>query len=413
MINKKIIVVGAGPAGMMAAITAAQHSNHVILIEKNATIGKKLSITGGGRCNITNNSSPEEIMKNIITNHKFLYKSLHSFTSKQVMELLETNGCPIKIEEKEKVFPLSEKSADVIKVFEKLLAEHRVKVYFECQLKDIFVEDDRIVGIETNHHNKLECDALILATGGVSYPITGSTGEGHNICEKLGHKIIPLKPSLISMTIEEKWLTEMTGIALRDIVIKTKINKKSLNFYGDLLFTHYGISGPAVFELSSYLNKVDLPKEGHEIFVDLLPQIAQDKLKELFLSADISNKQVSTLLIECFPKRFVADLLNEFNLSNTIKFNQLNKKDRNRLMETIKNFKITVLGLRNIQHAIVTSGGISVKEVNPSTMESKIIKDLYFAGELLDVDALTGGYNLQIAFSTGYIAGSNSVGEDE
>ncbi|AOY77393.1 NAD(P)/FAD-dependent oxidoreductase [Clostridium formicaceticum] len=407
MKNKKVIVVGGGPAGMMAAITAAQYSDGVILMEKNDKIGEKLRITGGGRCNITNNSSPEEIMKNVVTNGKFLYKSLHSFTSRELMELIEENGCPLKIEEEQKVFPASEKSKDIMEVFHRLLQKNNVKVYSQCEVKNLLIENQRVIGVTTNNQQEFQCDAVIMATGGVSYPHTGSTGEGHRICKKLGHTIIPLKPSLIAMVTKEKWLTEMMGISLRDIVMKSKIGNKSITAYGDLLFTHYGISGPAVFQLSAHLNKVSL--EEHTILVDLLPKISQEELKEIFISVEKSNKQVSTILVDYLPRKFFTQMLNRLNISSEITLNQLNKKDRNRIIDRIKYFKITMTALRDIKYATVTSGGIAVKEVDPLTMASKLVQGLFFAGELLDVDALTGGFNLQIAFSTGYIAGKSSV----
>lgn len=408
MTNKKIIVVGAGPAGIMAAITAAQFSRDVTIIEKNNIIGKKLRITGGGRCNLTNNASLDEMMKNIVTNSKFLYKSLHSFTNKELMKLVEENGCSLKIEAGNKVFPKSDKSSDIIEVFHKLLIKNNVKLYYQCELKNLLVTDNQVIGIQTKDQQKFLCDSVIMATGGVSYPHTGSTGEGLSICENLGHTIVPLKPSLISMVIKEKWLTELMGITLKDILLKTKIKNRTYSFYGDLLFTHYGISGPTAFELSAYLNKIPLPDEGHYVFIDFLPNYSQEELKEIFVTHHKNNKQIIHILMKYLPKNLLLVLLNHLKISHNIAVNQLSKKDRNRIIDTLKNFSIRIEALRSIKEAIVTSGGISVKEVNPSTMESKIIKGLYFAGEILDIDALTGGYNLQIAFSTGYLAGLKS-----
>lgn len=408
MNNKKIIVVGAGPAGIMASITAAEYSNDITIIEKNANIGQKLRITGGGRCNVTNNSSPDEIMKKVMTNSKFLYKSLHTYTSQQVIKLIEDHGCPLKVETGNKVFPASDKSSDIIEVFQKLLINRAVKIYYHCEMKDILVKENKVIGIKTKDNQDFTCDAIILATGGVSYQHTGSTGEALQICERLGHSIVSLKPSLISMVIKEKWLTELTGISLKDIVLKTKIGNKAFSFNGDLLFTHYGISGPTVFELSAYLNKILLPKEGHRVFIDFLPKVPQEELKEILITSQKNNKQIVSVLTDYLPKKLSVALLNDINIASDINLSQLNKKDRNRMIDTLKHFPITVEALRSVKDAIVTSGGINVKEVNPSTMESKLVKGLYFAGELLDVDALTGGYNLQIAFSTGYIAGVHS-----
>lgn len=408
MSNKKVIVIGAGPAGIMAAITAAEYSKDVTIIEKNASIGEKLRITGGGRCNVTNNSSPDEIIKKVMTNNKFLYKSLHSYTSQQLMKLIEDHGCPLKVETGNKVFPVSDKSSDIIEVFRKLLINKKVKIYSQCEMKAVVVKENQLRGIITKDNQELLCDSLILATGGASYPHTGSTGETFQICEKLGHSIVPLKPSLISMVIKEKWLTELTGISLKDILIKTKIGNKSFTFDGDLLFTHYGISGPSVFQLSAYLNKIIIPKEGHRIFIDLIPEISQEDLKEIFIESQKNNKQIYSLLTDYLPKKLIAALLNNVSIPIDLTMSELNKKDRNRVISALKELPITIEGLRSLKDAIVTSGGIIIKEVNPSTMESKLIKGLYFAGEVLDVDALTGGYNLQIAFSTGYVAGLNS-----
>lgn len=407
MANKKIIVIGAGPAGIMAAITAAEHGNNVILVEQNPMIGKKLRITGGGRCNITNNASPTEIMENVMTNSKFLYKSLHTFTSNQLIRFIEANGCPLKIEDGQKVFPVSEKSSDIIEIFNKKLKDKGVKLYLGCRVKEILVFNDKVKGINTIDNKTIDCDSVILATGGLSYPQTGSTGEGHRMCKKLGHTITPLRPSLISMEIKEKWLTEMMGISFRKIVIRTKISNKVFNFNGDLLLTHYGISGPAVLQLSAYLNKYLFPKEGHKIYIDFLPKVTYEDLKKMLISHPKSKESIFSFIVEYLPKKFVVELLDTLNISKEISLHQLKKIDRNKIIENIKNLPITLSKLRDIKDAIVTSGGISVKEVNPSTMESKLIKGLFFAGEILDVDGLTGGYNLQIAFSTGYLAGMN------
>ncbi|NLM03482.1 MAG: NAD(P)/FAD-dependent oxidoreductase [Clostridiales bacterium] len=408
MPKKKVVIIGGGPAGIMAAIAASEKNNEVIVIEKNSVIGKKLSITGGGRCNVTNNSDPSDIMKNIMTNPKFLYRALNTFTSKDLIDIIERNGCPLKIEDKNRVFPLSDKSSDIIDVFNKIIRERQIKLYLECDVKDIILSNEKVKAVKTVNDNIINCDSVILATGGISYPHTGSTGTGHIIAKKLGHSIISLRPSLVSMNIKEKWLSNLMGISFEDIIIRTKIGKKSLSLNGDLLFTHYGISGPIVLELSAYLNKHDFLKASHNINIDFLPKLNYEDLKRIFISDANSNKTILNLLSEYMPKRFLIGLLAELNILQDTILHQLKKSDRNRIIDNIKNFDINIVSLRDINSAIITSGGISVKEIDPGTMESKKIKGLFFAGEIIDVDALTGGYNLQIAFSTGYLAGLNA-----
>lgn len=401
----RVVVIGGGPAGIMAAITAADNGNNVILVEQNSIIGKKLSITGGGRCNLTNDSSPIDIMKNVVTNNKFLYKSLHNFTSRDLINLIEENGCPLKKEEEGRVYPVSDKSEDIIHVFNKLLNKKGVKLVLGYKIVEILVSSNKVTGVKDINGQVIDCDSVILATGGISYPQTGSTGEGHRISKVLGHIITSLRPSLVSVEVKEKWLTKIMGISFSNVIIRTKIANKTFKFNGDLLLTHYGISGPVVFKLSAYINKDNFSKKGHDIYIDLLPGFTYEDLKERIISPLKTNESILSFLIEYLPKNFVLQLLEVLDISKGTTLHQLMKSDRNKIIENIKNLPINILKLRDIKSAIVTAGGISVKEVNPSTMESRLIKGLFFAGEILDVDALTGGYNLQVAFSTGYLAG--------
>ncbi|ACB84446.1 NAD(P)/FAD-dependent oxidoreductase [Natranaerobius thermophilus] len=411
--SKKVVIIGGGPAGMMAAISASESKNtdEVILIEKNAELGKKLKITGGGRCNVTNDSDPSGIMNNVVTNKKFLTKSLQRFTPKDLMELIEKEGCPLKVEENGTVFPKSESSQDIVQVFHKLLNRRNVQLNYQVEVERIMTDKNHVTGIRLRDGKKITADRVILATGGFSYPKTGSTGSGYELARELGHTITPLRASLVPMEIREKWLTDLSGISFKNIIIKTKSTKKSKpkTFQGDLLITHFGISGPAPFQLSTLMKDMEIPTEGHEIAIDFVPNSSHEKLQDEFNSLKQTNKQVSTILTKYWPKNFVLKLLEQLNIGSTLSMNQLSKKDKNKLITNLKDFKITILKLKSIKEATVTSGGVSVKEVDPSTMESKKITGLYFAGEVLDVDALSGGFNLQIAFSTGHLAGDNCV----
>lgn len=417
MRENKVVIIGGGPGGIMAAISAAQHKNKVTLIEKNSELGKKLKITGGGRCNLTNNKDPSEILNKIVTNKKFLTKSIYAFTSQDLMSLIEENGCPLKVEADGCVFPKSDDSKDIIEVFYNLLKERNVQLMLETTAKKILMQDKKVQEVllddGLDDSKELAADSVILATGGISYPGTGSTGTGHEMAKELGHTITPLRGSLLPMEIKEKWLTELAGISFNEIALKfkdkNKSKSKSIVIHGDLLLTHFGISGPAALELSSYLKDKELSSEGLEVSIDFLPSYSHEELQDEFISLRDKerdkNKQISNILTKYWPKNFTNKLLKELEIDSTTPINHLSKKDRNKLIEAFKDFKITVIQLKSTKEATVTSGGVSVKEVDPSTMESKLIKGLYFAGEILDVDALSGGYNLQIAFSTGHLAG--------
>jgi len=407
--KKKVIVIGAGPAGIMAAISAAKHNKEVILIDKNNEIGRKLRITGGGRCNLTNNGSINEIIDKTLNNGKFLYNSLNTFSNQNLIKFIENNGCKLKIESKGKIFPVSDKSGEIIDLFLKVLLSKQVVLKMNCEVKEILVHNSKVSGVKLQNDTIIQCDGLIVSTGGMSYPQLGSTGDGYNLVSALGHNIVKIRPSLVPIIIKEKWITDLMGISLKNVKLTTKIgNKKKIHSEGDLIFTHYGISGPAVLEHSAYLNRYSETLE-HSIQLDLLPNFKQEDLdKHLQQECKLNgNKLVKSILVDILPKNLCSKLLNLLHIDESLKMSELSKKDRNKIINTIKTLTLTMTGFRPIKEAIITSGGISIKEIDSKTMESKLIKGLYFAGEVMDLDALTGGYNLQIAFSTGYVAGLN------
>ncbi|WP_026477896.1 BaiN/RdsA family NAD(P)/FAD-dependent oxidoreductase [Alkaliphilus transvaalensis] len=407
MTNNNVIVIGGGPAGIMAALTAAKSKKRVILIEKNNEIGKKLAITGGGRCNVTNTASPEDMIKKTVTNGKFLYSALNTFTSSDLMNLIKDKGVPLKVEAGGKVFPVSDRSRDIIHLWEEELKLHKVEAWYRNTVSKIIVENGEVVGIELEKGNKLSAGKVIIATGGLSYPATGSTGDGYRLAESVGHKIIPPKPSLVPLAISEDWIKNLMGISLEHVRITATPNKKKIISEGPMIFTHFGLSGPTILEMSSYLNQY-LIEKSVKLTLDLIPDLSEESVERIFLNLEHNgNKTIRSILTKYLPKNLISKLLEILEIDGEIILNQLTKKARSKLLSALKRTELTASGLRSIKEAIITSGGVSVKEINPKTMESKKIKGLYFAGEVIDVDALTGGYNLQIAFSTGYLAGSN------
>lgn len=406
---KKVIVVGAGPSGMMAAIKAAEKGHSVILIEKNEKIGKKMFITGKGRCNVTSNKDIEEIINHIPGNGTFMYSSLYTFTNLDVMNMIEEKGVKLKVERGDRVFPESDKSSDIIKCFEKYLRENNVKVIFNTRIEDILVEDACIKGVVTGENECLHCDSLIIATGGKSYPLTGSTGDGYEMLKKHGHSIKSIKPSLVPLVTKEKFVQDIMGLSLKNVEINIKHNGKSIyKNFGEMLFTHFGVSGPLILSASRKVSDI-LPKEV-ELFVDLKPALSEGDLDKRIVKdfEKNKNKQFKNALDDLLPKKLIPIVINLSSIDENKQVNAITKDERKNISKIIKGFKLTIVSTRPIEEAIVTRGGVNVKEVDPSTMESKIIKGLFIAGELLDVDALTGGFNMQIAFSTGYCAGINS-----
>ena len=404
MINK-IGVIGAGPAGILAAGMAASRGHHVTLLEKNERIGKKMFITGKGRCNITNAAPIEDFFENIISNKNFLYSSLYSFTNDDILNLLREFGLHTKIERGNRVFPESDKSSDVIKALTKFLDKNNVDIRLKSNVKSIIHSNGTFrVDLE---EEELIFDKVIITTGGKSYPATGSTGDGYIFAKRLGHKIIPLKPSLVPMEINALWISDLQGLSLKNVALKVYGDQKLIHEeFGEMIFTHFGISGPIVLSTSNYLHG---NYKKIKLSIDLKPALDFDKLDNRVLRDFqlYNNKILKNSLNDLLPQRLIPWVIKFSNIDPEKTVNQITKEERNNLVSIIKEFPMDFKGFRPIEEAIVTSGGVSTKEINPSTMESKLIPNLFFAGEVIDVDALTGGFNLQIAYSTGYLAGMN------
>lgn len=401
----KIAVIGAGPAGIIASGFAASRGHDVVLIDKNERIGKKLFITGKGRCNITNAADIGDFFDSIITNKNFLYSSLYSFTNEDILNLLHEYGLKTKVERGNRVFPDSDKSSDVIKALNKFLEKQGVKIKLNTEIDEIYYTQK---GFYVNYNGEKNLyDRVIITTGGKSYPATGSTGDGYRFAKTMGHTIVELKPSLVPLEINAPWITDLQGLSLKNINLSAYSGDKKIHEeFGEMVFTHYGISGPVVLSMSNYLHgnykKITLG-------IDLKPALDFEKLDSRILR-DFNkyiNKQLKNSLDDLLPQRLIPWIIKNADIEPEMKVNQITKEERIRLVNSIKNFSMELKAFRPIEEAIVTSGGISTKEINPSTMESKLVPGLFFAGEVIDVDALTGGFNLQIAYSTGYVAGSN------
>lgn len=404
--KEKICIVGAGPAGIIAAGIAGSRGKDVTLIEKNERIGKKLFITGKGRCNITNNAPIEDFFDNVMKNRNFLYSSFYSFTNRDIVNLLESYGLKTKVERGNRVFPLSDKSSDVIKAFQKFLAANNVKLLLDTKVNSIDIKNQKFI-VRTNKDETI-FDKLVIATGGKSYPATGSTGDGYIFAEGLGHSITKIRPSLVPVEVRENWIKDLQGLPLKNITLSGYAKKKNIyEEFGEMIFTHYGISGPIVLSMSNHLYRYI--NDGIRLSIDLKPALDNKKLDDRILR-DFelnNNKKMKNALDDLLPQKLIPIILFLSDLDPEKIINQITKEERLKLLNSIKEFPLTFKSFRPIEEAIITSGGVSTKEINPSTMESKQVSGLYFAGEVIDVDALTGGYNLQIAYSTGYLAGSN------
>lgn len=396
----RVIIVGGGPAGIMAALSAAKN-NEVILIEKNKEIGMKLRLTGGGRCNITNNRDIEEFFDKIVNNNKFLYSALYTFSNYSLLEYLSSKGLEYKVELDEKVYTKSDKADEVIDLLKNDLRNNDVNIKYNTTITDLIIEDNVIKGVITSYGEKILGDKIIITTGGKSFPNTGSDGTMYSVLEKYGHTITPIYGALIPLVIKEEFVKKLQGVSMKDVVVSAKIKKKKIEKSGDMLFTHFGISGPAVLKLSSYVNKA-LTEGEVEITLDFLKDKSKEEISKIMRSN--TNKTVFNNLKGVLPQNFLKVVFEILGLSE-IKASDLKKEDEYKVIEYMKEMKLTARETLTIKAAQVTSGGVKVKEINASTMESKLIKNLYFAGEVIDVDAETGGYNLQIAFSTGYLAG--------
>ena len=399
----KIIVVGGGPSGMMAALNASKSNHEVILLERNGQLGRKLLLTGGGRCNITNNRDIEDFFDKVVNNKKFLYSSFYSFTNRDLLSYFEENNLEYKIEVENdnKVYTKSEKSEEVIVALKEDLKDNKVKIMYNTKVTDLIIKDNNIIGVKTENGQTILSDKVIISTGGKSYPNTGSDGMMYEILKKYGHTITKIYPALIPLTVKEGFIKNLQGISMRNVEISCKIKKKKITQVGDMLFAHFGLTGPAILKFSSYINKY-IDENELEINLDFLPYTTNDEISKII--RENPNKYVINNLKGLLPQNFLKEIFNLLNLSDK-KANELPKSDELKIIESIKNMKLTCNGSIGIKASQVTSGGVSVKEINSSTMESKLIKNLFFTGEVIDIDAETGGYNLQIAFSTGYLAG--------
>lgn len=402
----KVAVVGGGASGMMAAGTCAKNGNEVHLFESNEKLGKKLYITGKGRCNVTNASSVTEIMSNVVTNSNFLFSSLNAFDSSSTMDFFERNGVELKIERGNRVFPVSDKSNDIIKALKNNLVKNGVKTYLNTKVLSIDKIDDKFCITTTNGiYNNY--DAAICCTGGLTYSATGSTGDGYVFAKKFGHDVSDLKPGLVPIVLNDKFVKDVEGLSLKNVKLIAYKNKRTLKeFFGEMLFTSKGISGPIALSMSSYING----EKDIDLFLDLKPALSFEQIINRLQREIDKNKQVqiSTMMCELLPKSFVVPFLNQCEINTSTCVKTLNSKQLEKIVGCLKKFKLNFKELDKLDFGIITSGGINVKQINPKTMESKLVTGLYFAGEVLNVDALTGGFNLQIAFSTGYAAG-NSV----
>ena len=411
----KVIVVGGGPAGMMAAITAAEKGNDVTIIEKMPMFGKKLLITGKGRCNITSSLYMSEFIKNTPGNGKFLYSAFQNYTNQDIIEFLKKQGLEVKEERGNRIFPVTDKSVDVLNCFKKRIDELKIKYKLNTKVEKVLIKNNEVIAIRTNR-DIIQTNKIILATGGKSYPLTGSTGDGYKIAKDIGHTIVTIKPSLVPMEVYEKEMCKkLQGLSLRNVGIKIIDNDRKKIVYedfGEMIFTHFGISGPIILSGSAHLVKykdIDylLKKKYVEIKIDLKPALTEEQLDDRILRdfSEVKNKQFKHSLGKLLPQKMIPVIIELSKIDENKKVNEVTKEERKKLVQLLKNFTITIKDFRPVEEAIITCGGINTKEIDPKTMESKIIKGLYFAGEIIDVDSYTGGFNLQIAYSTGYTAG--------
>lgn len=434
----QVIVIGGGAAGMMAAIRAAENGHQVRLIEQNEKLGKKIYITGKGRCNLTNACDTEELFRNVLRNPKFLYSAFYAFSNWQTIDFFEKNGLKTKTERGERVFPVSDHSSDVITALRKKLEKEKVIIqlntkvtgilqteylteYFPKEgnakktipVRDIERAEDktesrrRITGVKLADGRILSADAVIIATGGFSYQATGSTGDGYRFAKELGHKVTKCVPALVPFETSEEWVRELQGLSLKNVTVTIFKEKKQLyEGFGEMLFTHFGVSGPLLLSASSVVND-DIEKTQLRMYIDLKPALSEQQLDKRILRdfEENPNKSFKNAIQKLFPARLIPIMIYLSGISEEKRVNEVTKEERRSFVQLIKQLPVTLTGLRDFKEAIITRGGVSVKEVNPATMESKLVKGLYFAGEVLDLDALTGGFNLQIAWSTGYLAG--------
>lgn len=417
-----VIVIGGGPAGMMAAITAAEYGNNVTIIEKNSDFGKKLLITGKGRCNITSSLYMSEFIKNTPGNGQFLYSAFQNYTNTDIIDFLKNQGLEVKEERGNRIFPVTDKSIDVLNCFKSKINELKIKKLFNTRVQKILVQNGEVLGVRTEKEI-IQTDKIILATGGKSYPLTGSTGDGYLIAKNIGHKVTEIRPSLVPLVIYEKnECKEMQGLSLRNVGIKIideSKNKLIYEDFGEMIFTHFGISGPTILSGSAHLvryKEIDnlMKEQKIKLQIDLKPALTEEQLDERILRdfKEFKNKQFKHALDKLLPQKMIPIVIEKTKINEEKRVNEITKEERRNLVKVLKKFELTIKDFRPVEEAIITSGGINIKEINPKTMESKLVKWLYFAGEIIDVDSYTGGFNLQIAYSTGYTAGMH-VGDLE
>lgn len=412
---KKIIVVGGGAAGMMAAYTAACNGADVELFEKNEKLGKKIFITGKGRCNVTNDCDPEDFFMNVVSNAKFMYSSYYGYDNTQVMTLFEEAGCRLKTERGNRVFPVSDHSSDIISALTRLLKSQNVKIHLNTKIDKLLCKDNACYGVVAKGNNIL-CDKVIVATGGISYQSTGSTGDGIDWAKELEHKVVACRPALVPFTVKEEWVKQLQGLSLKNVGLDMTTGKKVIySGFGEMMFTHFGVTGPLILSASSYFASFmkNEKNAGQEIKLklDLKSALTVEQLDKRILRdfEKDNNKKFRNGLNDLLPSKMIPIVIELSGIDPEKEINLVTKEERQRLVSVLKNIELTITGTRGFSEAIITQGGVSVKDINPSTMESKVIENLYFCGEVLDIDALTGGYNLQIAWSTGHLAGESAA----
>lgn len=399
----KIVIIGAGPAGLMTAVNASENKNNsIVILEKNEKVGKKLYITGKGRCNVCNNTTVNSFLEQVATNSKFLMSSLNNFCPQDTIDFFENNGTKLKTERGNRVFPLSDKASDITKTFIKALNKKNIEVKLNSNVETIKQNEDGFVVV--CNKEKIFCDAVVVSTGGKSYASTGSTGDGYKFAKTLGHNLIELKPALVPIKLKN-YSGELAGLSLKNVSVKACIENKTFNQFGEMLFTHNGVSGPIILSLSSYINKFDL--RNCNLIIDLKPALDEKTLDERIIKDFelFKHKSFKNYLKELLPSSLIEYFIKYLKIDGSIEVCKIDKTCRKNIVRALKNFVFEIESLDNIDYAIITSGGVDVKQINPKTMESKLIPNLFFVGEVLDVDALTGGYNIQIALSTGFSAG--------
>ena len=407
----KVIIIGGGAAGMIAAYSAALTSKQVILLEKNEKLGKKIFITGKGRCNLTNASDMNTVMENVVSNKRFLFSAFKNFTNEDIMNLVENNGTKLKIERGNRVFPVSDHSSDIIKSLENAIRDLHVDIRLNTKVDELIIENDRCIGVAIGK-NKIMADAVIVATGGMSYQATGSDGDGYRFAKEAGLSVSKLYPSLVPFNIEGERIKALQGLSLKNIHAYIYNDKKLVyDEFGEMLFTHFGVSGPVIISASAVIGNKNI--KGYRLSIDLKPALDEEKLDERILRdfAEQKNKSLKNSLNKLFPAKLIDEVIYQSKLDPDKKVNLLTKEERHRLVHATKNLEYVISSTRGFNEAIITKGGVEVSQINPKTMESKKIKGLFFAGEVLDLDAFTGGYNLQIAWSTGYAAGEGAGNE--